>query len=178
MIALAASNQKSATAFSVMSLRTPANFVASSGSPMTPVEARNTSPVAHPTACDADCAVSSVAALPFLPVKALALPELTTTARARPPDRFWRQKSTGAGRAARPGKDTGDGSRRVEDHQQDIRAVLVLDAGGGCRHAHTAHRRHVGKGFGGKRGNGTGHDQPCLAMMARPAGPQTKSRRA
>ncbi|MCY1303074.1 hypothetical protein D9M70_527630 [compost metagenome] len=29
-------------------------------------------------------------------MKALALPELTTTARAMPPARFWRQKSTGA----------------------------------------------------------------------------------
>ena len=33
---------------------------------------------------------------PFLPVKALALPELTTSARALPPARFARQKSTGA----------------------------------------------------------------------------------
>ena len=33
---------------------------------------------------------------PFLPVKALALPELTTSTRALPPARLARQKSTGA----------------------------------------------------------------------------------
>ena len=40
--------------------------------------------------------MSSVAALPLMPVKALALPELTTTARATPCGRLARQKSTGA----------------------------------------------------------------------------------
>src|SRR5690606_33281349 len=38
----------------------------------------------------------AVASRPFLPVKALALPELTTSTRAVPPPRFCRQKSTGA----------------------------------------------------------------------------------
>ena len=41
-------------------------------------------------------AVSAVDSRPLRPVKALALPELTTTARAFPPGRFARQKSTGA----------------------------------------------------------------------------------
>src|SRR5690606_2417457 len=71
-------------------------FVASSGSPITPVEARKTCPSAHPTAAAADLAVSSVAARPLDPVKALAFPEFTTTARALPCGRLARQKSTGA----------------------------------------------------------------------------------
>src|SRR5437762_11084461 len=61
-----------------------ANLPASSGSPMTPVEAMKTSPALHPTALAAASAVMRVASLPFLPVKALALPELTTRARALP----------------------------------------------------------------------------------------------
>ena len=96
MMALAASNQKSSVAPSCIVPSTPANFVASSGSPMTPVEARYTSRSLQPTAAAADCAVSSVAWRPFRPVNALALPELTTTARATPWAKFCRQKSTGA----------------------------------------------------------------------------------
>jgi len=58
--------------------------VASSGSPMTPVEARNTCAGRQPAAFDAMSAVSRVASRPLRPVKALALPELTTRALARP----------------------------------------------------------------------------------------------
>ena len=46
MIALAASIQSSGAAVSASVASTPSNLVASSGSPITPVEARNTSPVA------------------------------------------------------------------------------------------------------------------------------------
>src|SRR5262245_18175970 len=75
---------------------TAPNFVASSGSPITPVEARNTSDGSQPAAWAAMLAVSLVAARPDLPVKALALPELTTRARAAPPLRCARHQSTGA----------------------------------------------------------------------------------
>ena len=75
---------------------TPLNLVASSGSPMTPVEARNTSPVLHRAALAAMSAVSWVAAAPDLPVKALALPELTTSALAPPPLIRSRHQSTAA----------------------------------------------------------------------------------
>ena len=68
---------------------------------MTPVEARKTSPVLQPAVLAAICAVSLVAARPLLPVKALALPELTTSARAKffadlPGLRLARHHSTGA----------------------------------------------------------------------------------
>ena len=63
---------------------------------MTPVEARNTSAGRQPTASAARSAVIRVAALPVFPVKALALPELTTSARARPPPIRPRHHSTGA----------------------------------------------------------------------------------
>src|SRR5205823_6388248 len=76
--------------------RTPANLVASSGSPMTPVDARKTSSGRQPDALAAISAVSSTAAWPLIPVKALALPEFTTSARADPLFRATRHQSTGA----------------------------------------------------------------------------------
>src|SRR6516165_874582 len=69
---------------------------AASGSPITPVEARNTSEVLQPTAAAANFAVIAQASRPLLPVKALALPELTTSARARRPFKRARHHSTGA----------------------------------------------------------------------------------
>src|ERR1700746_886107 len=75
---------------------TAPNLVASSGSPITPVDARNTSDDLQPAALAAMSAVSLVATRPDLPVKALALPELTTSARAAPALRCARHQSTGA----------------------------------------------------------------------------------
>ena len=96
MIALAASIQSPGAAVSASVPSTPSNLVASSGSPITPVEARNTSLGLQPTALAAIEAVSVVACRPVLPVKALALPEFTTSARAWPRPSLARHHSTGA----------------------------------------------------------------------------------
>src|ERR1700709_1953260 len=98
MIALAAFIQSPGTAASASVASTPSNLVASSGSPMTPVEARNTSSTLQPAALAAIDAVKAVDCLPLLPVKALALPEFTTSARAEdlPPASLARHHSTGA----------------------------------------------------------------------------------
>ena len=85
MIAFAAPIQSPGAAASARSASTPSNLVASSGSPITPVEARNTSLTLQPTALAAIEAVNAVDCRPVLPVKALALPEFTTSARANPP---------------------------------------------------------------------------------------------
>src|SRR4051812_7151353 len=77
MIALAASSHGSGLAWATMPSITPSNALALSGSPMTPVEARNTSAGRQPTARDVIFAVKAQASRPLLPVKALALPELT-----------------------------------------------------------------------------------------------------
>src|SRR5262249_22431054 len=66
------------------------------GSPITPVEARNTSAGLQPMARAAISAVNLQACRPVLPVKALALPELTTSARGLAPGRFARHHSTRA----------------------------------------------------------------------------------
>ena len=84
MMARAALIQSPGVACAASSDKTPSNFVPSSGSPITPVEARNTSRASQPIALAAIVAVSAVACLPVLPVKAFALPELTTSARAKP----------------------------------------------------------------------------------------------
>ncbi len=96
MMALAAACQVSGAAAATRLSSTPSKARASSGSPMTPVEARNTSLGRHPAACDAMSAVSLVASRPLRPVKALALPELTTRAAARPALTRARHQSTGA----------------------------------------------------------------------------------
>src|SRR5258708_6814980 len=85
MMALAALIQSPGAAVSESVASTPSNLVASSGSPITPVDARYTSLVLQPTALAAIDAVRPVDCLPVLPVKALALPEFTTSARADPP---------------------------------------------------------------------------------------------
>ncbi len=96
MIARAGPSQSSGLAAPASVPSTPSNLVASSGSPITPVEARNTSFGLHPTALAAICAVSAVDCRPVFPVKALALPELTTSARALPRGNLARHHSTGA----------------------------------------------------------------------------------
>jgi hypothetical protein len=89
------------------------------------VEARKTSPAVQPAAAAAACAVISVDSRPFLPVKALALPELTTkdarlATRQVPPAEIDRRRGT-----FRPCEDAGGHGPLVEDHQHQVRAVLV-----------------------------------------------------
>ena len=157
MIALAASIQWSGVAASASVASTPSNLVASSGSPITPVEARNTSSAVQPTALAAICAVSAVDCLPVLPVKALALPELTTSARA------CRGLELGAApfhrrrRAFRFGEDAGDRRALVDHREQHVGAALVADAGGGGREPHAGDRGHVGDIGRGEGGDGGGH---------------------
>ena len=67
-----------------------------SGTPITPVEARKISLILQPSALAAKSAVSATLCLPLAPVKALALPELTSSARALPPGKRPRHQSTAA----------------------------------------------------------------------------------
>ena len=96
MMARAASSQFSPEASFTSVSSTPSNLVASSGSPMTPVEAMKISLSFAPVALDAILAASFTASAPILPVKALALPELTSSARAFPDFSLARHQSTGA----------------------------------------------------------------------------------
>jgi hypothetical protein len=96
MIARAASRKRPGSALAAIFPRWAAKGAGSSGSPITPVEARNTSSGRQPTAAAAASALRRTASRPFIPVKALALPELTTSARARPAAMCARSQSTGA----------------------------------------------------------------------------------
>ena len=102
-------------------------------------------------------AVSLVAARPDLPVKALALPELTTSARARAALEPRAAPIDRRRRAFRAGEDAGHGGARVEQRQQHVGAPGIADAGrGGCQ-PHAGDRRHFGKGGGRERGDAGGH---------------------
>ena len=95
-MARAASRNPPGRASAASRPRCAAKGAGSSGSPITPVEARNTSSGRQPTASAAAAALASTAWRPFMPVKALALPELTTSALALPPASLARHHSTGA----------------------------------------------------------------------------------
>ena len=90
-------------------------------------------------------AVSLVAARPVLPVKALALPELTTSARAVPALELRAAPVDRRRRAFRVGEHAGDRRAGIEQRQQHVGAAGVADAGGGGREPHAGDRRHVGK---------------------------------
>src|SRR5689334_19796459 len=96
MIASAAARQPSAAPSSASVPRILVIRPAANGSPMTPVDARNTSLGRQPTTAAADSATCRAPSMPVLPVKALALPLLTTKARALPLFRFVLHQSTGA----------------------------------------------------------------------------------
>ncbi len=96
MMARAASRKRPGSAFATMPSSTPSNLPASSGSPITPVEATKTSAGLQPIAFAASSVVKRTCALPFLPVNAFALPELTTSPAALPRFTCFRHHSTGA----------------------------------------------------------------------------------
>jgi hypothetical protein len=98
MIAWAAAAQASAPSWvrPAQSASTPSNLVASRGSPITPVEAMKISSGRHCAASAAIRAVSATASGARRPVKALALPEFTTRARAPALPSASRHQSTGA----------------------------------------------------------------------------------
>src|SRR5262249_21753973 len=96
MMARATSCQRPCPASATSLSITFPNLVASSGSPLPPLEGGYALCCGHAAALQARSAVSFVAIRPFLPVNALALPELTTRALARP-DLMWvRPQSTAA----------------------------------------------------------------------------------
>ena len=119
---------------------------------MTPVEARKTSLGLQPTISATMPAETFVVSRPRLPVKALALPELTSERprlagfqrRLAPVDR--------RRRAFRPGEDAGDRRALVEDGKQHVAPVLVLDAGLGGGKTDARDRRQRWKGCRRERG--------------------------
>src|SRR5579863_9331712 len=85
MIARAAGSHASAASDGAILGRASTIFCAGGGSPMTPVDEMNTSVGSQRNSLAAAAAVASTASWPVRPVNTLALPELTTIARARPP---------------------------------------------------------------------------------------------
>ena len=96
MIAEAACRQASPESRSFSAGRAVVILSASRGPPMTPVEATKTVLGRQGKRSAVASTVRSTACSPAAPVKALALPELATRARAAPPARVLRHQSTGA----------------------------------------------------------------------------------
>ena len=80
---------------------------------MSPVWHTSTSVVAQPTAWAVSSHMRSASARPGSPVAALALPELSTTAAARPSARCRRLTCTGAAATRLAGEHAGGGDRRA-----------------------------------------------------------------
>src|SRR5579883_1069880 len=95
-MARAASGQRSSRASRAIAPSKSLNLEASSGSPITPVDATKTWFASQSAAEAAYLAVASTASFPRHPVNALALPELTTNALALPWASCLRHHSTGA----------------------------------------------------------------------------------
>ena len=93
MIVAAASSQPHGAAAKAASSPASARSIGS-GTPITPVEATNTSEGWQPRCAAVRAAMASTAARPRLPVKALELPALTTSARAWPSTSASRHHST------------------------------------------------------------------------------------
>ena len=96
MIARAAASQASASSLPITAPSAPVILSSGRGTPIVPVEAMNTSLGLQPSFLAAAAAVRSTDFTPATPLKALALPELTTTRRALPPFCALRHHSTGA----------------------------------------------------------------------------------
>ncbi len=96
MIPRAASAQPSSRSASCSAGSAAVIFSCGSTSPITPVDARNTCLTGQSASAPAAAAVAAQASRPALPVNTLALPALTTTARALPPRSEARHQSTGA----------------------------------------------------------------------------------
>ena len=96
MIAPAAAAQDSGARSRLSAPSAPISRASGSGSPITPVEATKTSVSRQRRSRAVAATVLATDLRPTAPVKALALPELITTARARRPLSAFRHHSTGA----------------------------------------------------------------------------------
>ena len=120
---------------------------------MTPVDARKIWRSGAPVAAAASFAENLTACAPVLPVKALAFPELTSSARALPPFEpvaapVHRRRGTFGF-----GEDAGDRRSRVEQRQHHIGASGIAHARGADAEAHALERRDFGRGFRRERGD-------------------------
>ena len=106
-----------------------------------------------PVAAAASAAVRFTASAPVLPVKAFALPELTTSARALPRPSRARHQSTGAEAHFDVVKTPAISRTLVEQREHHIGAALVADSGRAGREAHAFDGGNIGIAFGGERRN-------------------------
>ena len=161
MIARAASNQGSpAAAGCAMSPSTPANFGRRRAARRSRRSRRGRPPLGGSRRLRPPTSpVSAVALAALRPVKALALPELTTQRPRLPPAQIGAAEIDRGRGAFRAGEDAGD--RRAgwsNDHQQHVGAVLVFDAGLGGGDAHAARSPASSGRSSARAAKRSGHD--------------------
>ena len=177
MIALAAPRSASALASATSAPMTRAIRVPSSGSPMTPVEAMKISLGRAPIALAAASATWATAAAPTPPVKALALPELTISARADPSAQMGAAPVDRGRGALGAGEHARDRRRPVEQRHHDVGSPRIADARGDGREADAGDRGQGGIGLRRQRRerSGSGHGRfrnknrsgPVMPALAR-----------
>ena len=125
-------------------------------SPITPVEATKTCFGGQPTSLAAAAAVAAQVSRPALPVKTLALPAFTTTARALPPASEARHQSTGApGHLLEVNTPATDVPGASFQHHE-VGASLIADAGRDGAEADASDRQQL-RQWNGKRRDVDGH---------------------
>ena len=151
MIASAAARQPDAEASSATLPKILVIFSAGSGSPITPVEARKTSDALQPITAPAASATARAPAMPAWPVKALALPLLTTRARAWPRFSWARHQSTGAEAVldwVKTPATSVPGARIASSTSVRLRYLIPASP---VASLHPRQRRQMGKTFGRQR---------------------------
>ena len=114
---------------------------ASSGSPMTPVEARKTSPPLQPTRPWRPTSPSSWSTRALLAGEGIGIAGIDDQRARRAGREVCAAEVDRRRRAFRAREDAATACRLIERHQQHVGAVLVLDAGLGGGDAHALDRR-------------------------------------
>ena len=163
MIAWAAARNSPRLAPVTSPLMTPPNFVASSGSPITPVDARKISEGLQPAVLAAICGGELGRGAAVLAGEGVGVAGIDDQ-RARlaglhigaaPFDR--------RRRAFRAREHAGHAGACLEQGQQHVGAAGIADAGGGRRQPHAVDCRHGGHVLGGEGRDGGGHSRRALS---------------
>ena len=117
------------TAASMMPART---LSIGSVTPIRPVEPTRTEPCGKASACSAKRAISRASFKPCLPVQALALPELTTTAWARPCLHALDADLDRRGASLVGGEHAGHRGRRFRDDEREVALAALVRAFAGA----------------------------------------------
>ena len=145
---------------------------AGSGSPITPVEAMNTSSVGQPSRPAAATAVRSTASIAGAAGKRVGVAGVDDQPAGPPAGEGLAAPGDRRGTGLRLGEHAGDGGAGGQLGEQHVVAALIADARRAAGEAHAAHRRHFGKRRRRERRDGMSvdHVQKDLQPVSEDAG--------